>query len=34
VSKKREQPASDAARKVRFGIKKVLSCEQEAENLK
>jgi hypothetical protein len=29
VSKKREQPASDPARKVRFGIKKVLSCEQE-----
>jgi hypothetical protein len=26
---KREQPASDPARKVRFGIKKVLSCEQE-----
>jgi hypothetical protein len=36
VRKKREQPASVAARqvhlgikKVRFGIKKVLSCEQE-----
>ncbi len=26
---KREQPDSDAARQVRFGIKKVLSCEQE-----
>ncbi len=26
---KREQPVSDPARQVRFGIKKVLSCEQE-----
>jgi hypothetical protein len=30
VSKKREQPVSDSAREVRLGIKKVLSCEQEA----
>ena len=28
---KREQPASDHARKVRFMVKKVLSCEQERQ---